>query len=954
MPGPTRGSTGRSSPAARVAAWVALAAGLALQGAPRADTPHAGEPEAQTGGAQKWVRYDDPQFALLFPANDKLLAGAVREALADLDRLQPQIDAAPLAVRGRAQLLRGRALRGLGDLPGAERAARDSRELGRKAAHPFVEFDALILLVNLATARDRLDEAASLVAEAVPLADATDDDIMRFNVRLEQGRIARQRGRGADALKALDEAVRLADKVKALGMYSNALTSRSAARLGMSDYDGALADAERVYQLTGSPDAPPVMRAAAAASLGQALSQIGDLERGLDLWTEAVAAYTKANLLLGVSLGVRQRMDVRFALDDLEGAAEDGLRALELFAKTGSQGQEPAVLSRLSLIEARLGRREAAEAHARQAVTAAASATPRIRASVEADLANGALAIGQFATAATRFQRVLDQGRALGDLDIEWRALHGLGRSALGAKDTAGASRRFEESIAVVERARRSLPEAGLRADFVAERLGPYDGLIETLLARSSGQDDTFISRAFDTSERARGRALADLLAEARTRLTDPAVAAVRAQEVEFGKRLSTLQRSLADAATDADRARLVADLDRAEREFQALVVRIRRDTPRYAALAHPVPSSAQDVGRLLADDEAMVSFWLGADRGVAWLVSPSGLRSWRLPARRTIDREVARLQSAIAGGRLDDIRRIGASLHATLFAGLDYRRMRRLIVVPDGPLWRAPLAALVANPASDSWLIEQVGLSVVPSASLLASLAAPAASTRARQPGLVFGLETVPPAVRALRALYDERLLPAGPLTFASEEAFAVAKIVAADPRTAVFVNNRADETTFKRAIEGPFHVVHVAAHAMIDDRVPRRSALVLGSGSADDGLLQLNEIANLPLDVDLVVLSTCQSQVGRAVRGEGLVSLSRAFLLGGARSVAASLWSVDDRETSRLMPFFYTALRRGAAPDEALRTAQLQMIRLGGTAAAPVNWAGFVVMGKAQKGVF
>jgi CHAT domain-containing protein len=190
--------------------------------------------------------------------------------------------------------------------------------------------------------------------------------------------------------------------------------------------------------------------------------------------------------------------------------------------------------------------------------------------------------------------------------------------------------------------------------------------------------------------------------------------------------------------------------------------------------------------------------------------------------------------------------------------------------------------------------------------------------------------------------------------LRYAAAEAQAVTQLSSADARTALFLNDRADETSFKRSVATPLRVVHVASHALLDDRLPRRSALVLAASDRDDGLLQLNEIANLQLDADLVVLSTCQSQLGRAIRGEGLVSLSRAFMHSGARAVAASLWAVDDRETSRLMPHFYTALRAGSAADEALRRAQLTMIQAGGEDAAPASWAGFVVTGRANAAIF
>ena len=927
-----------------------IAVGSLAARAVRAQTP---TPAAVQAAAPNVPKYNEPLFALLAPAMSRVSSRPPAETLAELDRLQPQIASSHAFVQAYALLIRGLALRLAADLPAAERAATEARTLGASSGHPYLEFDALVLLVNLATDRGNLEVAAARVAEARVIADRVGEDLMRFNVRLDQGRIARQRGRTADAAATLTEAVAIAEKLTTnVRILVQALGSRSAARLGLSDYDGSLADAERAYAAAATPGVAPDLRGSAALSLAQVLSQIGDLERGHDLYTDAIDAYTQANLLVGVSLATRQRMDVRVALDDLDGAAADGERARELFVRTGSAGQEPALLSRLSLIEARRGHADASITYMTQATAKAANAQPRVKTAVEMDLASAALQRRDFTDATTRFARVLDQARALNDRDIEWRAENGLGRSALNSGDFAVADGHFQAAVTIVERLRRTLPEAGLRADFIAERLEPYDGLIAAALARSTSPGDIWTARGFDVSERARGRALADLLAETQARPSDPAVARVRTQENDFGRRLSSLQQAIADAKTDADRQNAVADLLRAETDYDAFIVRIRRETPQYAALAHPNFATAAEIARTLPADTALVSFWVGADRGTAWAIAGGRLTSYRLPGRRDLDRDIARLRSAIAGGQTADVRRLGLALHQTLFQTLDYSQITHVVIVPDGPLWRAPFAALSTADREGAFLIQHTAVSVIPSASLRSTLVPPAGA-RAPQPALVFGLETVPDNVRALRVLYDERLLPAGPLPYAVTEARAVARVAAANA-TSVFLNERAVETAFKRSAAAPFRVVHVASHALIDDRVPRRTALVLGSTASDDGLLQLNEIANLRLDADLVVLSTCQSQLGHAVRGEGLESLSRAFIHSGARAVAATLWAVNDRQTSRLMPLFYTALKAGAPPDQALRSAQLEMIKTGGADASPLNWAGFVLMGRADRKVF
>ena len=114
-------------------------------------------------------------------------------------------------------------------------------------------------------------------------------------------------------------------------------------------------------------------------------------------------------------------------------------------------------------------------------------------------------------------------------------------------------------------------------------------------------------------------------------------------------------------------------------------------------------------------------------------------------------------------------------------------------------------------------------------------------------------------------------------------------------------------------------------------------------------DGLLQIHEIFDLELTADLVVLSGCETALGKAVRGEGLLGMTRAFLYAGASAVSVSLWPVEDDSTALLMTDFYRELRAGATVVEALRSAKLTHSRRPGTA-YPYYWAPFVLVGDAS----
>ena len=195
---------------------------------------------------------------------------------------------------------------------------------------------------------------------------------------------------------------------------------------------------------------------------------------------------------------------------------------------------------------------------------------------------------------------------------------------------------------------------------------------------------------------------------------------------------------------------------------------------------------------------------------------------------------------------------------------------------------------------------------------------------------------------------------------------------------QVSVFLGDQAREENVKvEGRPGSYRFVHFAVHGLLNENQPQYSGLVLslspskkekattekdppaseptdqnpsGNGSAvvEDGLLQVYEIFNLRLDVDLVVLSACETGLGKEKKGEGIVGMTQAFLYAGSPSVAVSLWKVQDRSTSDLMVRLYRHLndpRLNRA--DALRQAQLEMIRKG-EFAHPYYWAGFVLIGQ------
>jgi CHAT domain-containing protein len=208
-----------------------------------------------------------------------------------------------------------------------------------------------------------------------------------------------------------------------------------------------------------------------------------------------------------------------------------------------------------------------------------------------------------------------------------------------------------------------------------------------------------------------------------------------------------------------------------------------------------------------------------------------------------------------------------------------------------------------------------------------------------------------VTPLEQALRGLRATRGGVLGRLPFSWREAEVITALMPADRAfMATGFEATREAATSKRL--GEYRIVHFATHGVLNARRPELSGVVLSlvdrAGRSQDGFLRLHDVYNLKLAADLVVLSGCQTALGRDLRGEGVIGLTRGFMYAGVRTVVASLWQVDDESTAALMQRFYRAMfKEGRRPAEALRTAQLEMARHPRWS-APFYWAGFAIQGE------
>ena len=191
-------------------------------------------------------------------------------------------------------------------------------------------------------------------------------------------------------------------------------------------------------------------------------------------------------------------------------------------------------------------------------------------------------------------------------------------------------------------------------------------------------------------------------------------------------------------------------------------------------------------------------------------------------------------------------------------------------------------------------------------------------------------------------------------PLPYSEKEVVSIVKIFEKQNKQATaYLYSQASESNFKKNA-GKYQYVHISSHGFSNDYSPNLSGLVFSQNNADstegdkeDGILFAGETYSLQLNADLLVLSSCESGMGKLIRGEGLITLARGFLYSGTPNIVYSLWKVPDKSTNVLMQSFYEYVLKGHSYSDALRLAKLDMIN-NEKYAFPLFWSGFVMIGR------
>ncbi len=507
----------------------------------------------------------------------------------------------------------------------------------------------------------------------------------------------------------------------------------------------------------------------------------------------------------------------------------------------------------------------------------------------------------------------------------------------------------IEETISIIESQRLRIAKFDSRAQYVASVHDYYSLYIQVLMLLDRLHPrEGYADRAFEAAERSKVRAFLDLIEN-----TEPD---------------TPCSGSSGGSGTES-------------REGKTSEVRQTDSFSAHAFTLKQIQAEITDPATVL------VEYSLGEDRSYVWLVDSKTASVHELAPAGEIHKRVQQLRSALLAiqtsanksplqylqqrqtaqkGVLVQLKGLGR----TLLGDLDFPPGARILFVPDGVLQNLPFAALYGpgDEPDRMPLVKQHEVILLSSASVLSALRT---ATAKRPPPIdevtvfadpVFERqnngtgEPVEEAAGATRSAsfavradggQSPDIIPR--LPGSRREASAIQEVIGRD-RTRLFSGFGANRDLILEGVISRDRIIHFATHGFADRRHPEKSGLLLSmfteSGEPRDGYLRLSDIYRLQLSADLVVLSACDSALGKDLGSEGVIGLPRGFLYAGARSVIASMWRVDDDATAVLMRKMYVRIKKGESVAEALRGAQLELME-GGQFADPFYWAAFALEG-------
>ena len=544
--------------------------------------------------------------------------------------------------------------------------------------------------------------------------------------------------------------------------------------------------------------------------------------------------------------------------------------------------------------------------------------------------------------------KILEGMNPVAEADWRRQALAAIAYNQMGQESKS--LQHMKKGIAIIEKSWRHMGSHGNKMGAMANRSSMYD-LIVTFLFEMNQYEE-----AFNYSEFARGRAFMDTLGNKDLKPKDTTTLAVNSRINGLRKKLIKMKGEVSLSLKNEDVREVsttsTRDIIETEKTLEQEINRLKETNFEFMSTNMVEPLKIGDVKKMLPHDVSMISYFVSDPRmfgGMldidniisyepvvyAWVIDKGKVTGIRIPAsKERLERMVRSFRAAVMepGTNRDfileqaevvkkDQKEISKELYDLLISPVkNYITNKKVCIIPHNILHYLPFSALYDG---SKYLVEDYAIFYSPSATVLKYCFDKSRPDKNR----FFGMGNP----RLEKVAYD--------LPFAQKE---VEQISNAFTNATAFYRKDASEERFKDLAENE-ELIHLATHGEYKSETPLLSNLRLSSSGKEDGKLEVHEIFDLDLNPNLVVLSACQTGMGKQSAGDEITGLSRAFIYAGTPSIITTLWSVNDKSTSDLMVSFYENYKN-KSKIEALQTAQLEIMK---KYPQPFYWAPFCLTG-------
>ncbi|MFK8052309.1 MAG: CHAT domain-containing protein [Woeseiaceae bacterium] len=758
--------------------------------------------------------------------------------------------------------------------------------------------------------RDQPLDAIRFLKQGLTTAERMEDDFLRArslnNIATQYRRISRMQ----DALNAYQTALELFRKTGNVRAEARALGNIGVAYGALNEPQQAVDFLQRAHDMKIEFDQLRLLNA--KVNLAGALVEIGKFKDAFELYKEA--------LKMARARGAPEELIANIRIDQ--------------------------AIARLKRGETDLGIRSLEEIVS-QRTPNGRSANKMARAFYHLGLARDAS--GAFDAASKALNESLKLRQDMSDPLGIAETVAALGWLELKKNDFDAAGSYANTAIEQIETLRTDIANTELRASYQATIADAYELAIYALMAETT---EANTKDALAMVERYRAQTLVDVLSANTSGISESVPQSLRDDHEALLARISL-------AENNRLRGRPSENLSEVTAALNVLDAKISELDPRYKATARKQSLQPDQLQDLIGPKDIALQFFLGRSDSYLWTISNQDINAYRLPSSAGIEALTRQLHTSLA--ERGNYRSVALALGNALLAPVTEQLgdFQNIIIVADGALHYLPFEVLRTS-AEIQPLAAKRSVSYLPSLTTLAltrgsrsSGAGNASIAVLADPVFDVNDERISKSL-AKTVSMSERGTPLSRLRMSGAEARAI-EALAGDRKTQVHLGVDANTDALQSPQLRAAQIVHIASHGFVNDDVPARTGLALSmvnaAGAPTTGFVGLRDIYELDLEAELVVLSACDTALGRDIAGEGLLGLTRGFMYAGADRVIASLWQVEDRATATLMEYFYEGMLKNAlAPSVALAKAK-QRMQTSRRWRHPYYWSGFVLSGDWNK---